>query len=163
MSYRNKTYVIFDADIDMHYYRTMQMWKANDHIDFDFYNAHDLNTITSRAEEEQIKRKLRERMKNTKQVIVLVGRNTKNLYKFVRWEIDIALEMDLPIIAVNLDGANRSTQLTPPILKNYAYFLNIPFGVKKIKYALDNFPSAYETHKNESPSSRVYNWSKIKL
>ena len=40
MSYKNKTYVAFDGDEDMPYYRIMTAWKENDHIDFDFYNAH---------------------------------------------------------------------------------------------------------------------------
>jgi len=28
----------------MPYYRLMQAWKQNDGMDFNFYNAHDLNT-----------------------------------------------------------------------------------------------------------------------
>jgi hypothetical protein len=46
MSYRNKTYVGFDADTDMHYYRLIQAWKANKNIDFNFYNVHDINPNT---------------------------------------------------------------------------------------------------------------------
>lgn len=45
MPYRNKTYVAFDADTDMHYYRIMQAWKEHDHIDFDFHNAHEMNNL----------------------------------------------------------------------------------------------------------------------
>ena len=44
MPYRNKTYIAFDGDTDMSYYRTLQMWKANENINFEFYDAHDLNT-----------------------------------------------------------------------------------------------------------------------
>lgn len=82
-------------------------WK----IDFDFYNAHDLNNLRDGSSEETIKTKLKERLKNTKQAIVLVGENTKNLYKFVRWEIDVAMSMDIPIIAVNLCKANGETKI----------------------------------------------------
>lgn len=38
MSYRNKTYVIFDGD-DIHNYRSMRAWTQNAHIDFNFYDA----------------------------------------------------------------------------------------------------------------------------
>ena len=168
MSYRNKTYIIFNADCpkddgDIKHYRLMTAWKKNEKIDFDFHNAHDLNNLRKTASENQIKRKLRERMKNSKQVIVLVGERTKNLYKFVRWEIEIAIKLDLPIIAVNIDKKNRQTNRTPPILKEKCYFMNVPFEVKKIKYALDKFPTEY--HKNESnvPSGKHYDWSKISL
>ncbi|GAB6069906.1 TIR domain-containing protein [Thiomicrorhabdus hydrogeniphila] len=163
MSYRNKTYIIFDADSDMHYYRLMTAWNNNDKFVFNFHNAHDLNSLTYRASEEQIKRKLRERMAQTKQVIVLVGESTKNLHKFVRWEIEVAISMDLPIIAVNLDKSNSATAKTPPILKNESYFVSVPFEVLKVKYALDNFPSEYHREKNNVPSSRNYDWSNRKL
>ena len=44
MSYKNKTYVAFDGDNDMKYYRLMTAWIEHDHIEFDFLNAHDLNS-----------------------------------------------------------------------------------------------------------------------
>ncbi|MGO0308790.1 TIR domain-containing protein [Endozoicomonas acroporae] len=156
MSYRNKTYVIFDADTDIKWYRLMTAWKENDNIDFDFHNAHDLNNLLKSSSEETIKGKLRERLHNTKQAIVLVGENTKNLYKYVRWEIEVAISMDIPIIAVNLDKSNKATDKTPSILKNRAYFVSVPFEQKKIKHALDKFPAEYHENKSKAPSSRFY-------
>lgn len=161
MSYRNKTYIAFDADNDMHWYQLMKAWKENDNIDFDFHNAHELNKLRPTASEDQIKRKLRERLNYTKQMIVLVGNSTKNLYKFVRWEIEVALGLDIPIIAVNLDKSNGSTDKTPPILKNDACFVSVPFDLKKIQYALDNFPNEYHRIKSEGPSQRYYDWAKL--
>ena len=35
--------------------------------------------------------------------MVLVGEKTKNLYKFVRWEIELAIKLGLPIIVANLN------------------------------------------------------------
>ena len=103
-------------------------------------------------------------MNNTKQLIVLVGESTKNLYKFVRWEIEIAIEKGLPIIAVNLDNSNGGTTKTPAILTDNAYFVSVPFELKKVRYALDNFPSAHASRdKTEDPSSRYYDWGKISL
>ena len=168
MSYRNKTYIIFNADYpkdegDLHYYRLMTAWKANDGIDFNFHDAHDLNNLMAGSSDETIYRKLRERMNGSKQAIVLIGEDTKNLYKFVRWEIEIAMKMDLPIIAVNLDKTNGSSPKTPPILRDNCYFTNVPFEIKKIQYALDHFPGAYHKNKSEAPSSRIYDWSKISL
>lgn len=43
MSYRNKNYICFDGDEDMHYYRLMTAWKAHDGFVFNFHNAHDIN------------------------------------------------------------------------------------------------------------------------
>lgn len=143
MGYRNKTYVIFDGDNDIWAYRFMRGWKASEHLDFDFHDAHDLNTITDRASEETVKRKLRERFSSAKQSIVLIGNNTKNLYRFVRWEMDVASDLDIPIIAVNLNEQRTyDTALCPPILRDQCV-VHISFKMNIIKFALDNFPSWY--------------------
>ena len=39
MAYRNKTYVCFDGDNDIRYYRLMQAWKQNDNTNFDMFIA----------------------------------------------------------------------------------------------------------------------------
>ena len=117
MAYTNKTYVAFDADNDIHYYRLMQAWKHNDNTSFDFYDAHDLNNLMSWASEETIKGKLRERLASTKVFVLLIGDNTKYLYKFVRWEVEQAIVRKIPIIAVNLNGKrSKDANLCPSIL-----------------------------------------------
>ena len=73
MSYRNKTYVIFDGDEDGNYYRLMCAWKSNENMDFNFYDAHDIGAISDTNPDETVKKKLRERMASAKQVVVLVG------------------------------------------------------------------------------------------
>jgi len=147
MSYRNKTYVCFDADTDINYYNEMTGWKESKQIDFNFHNAHDLNILSDDNSEETIKAKLKERMNNTTALIVLIGEATKN--KFVRWEQDIAIEMGMPIIAVNLNGKKvRDIELCPPILQN-ELAVHIPFGVKTIQYALDNWPALHSQNKND--------------
>ena len=104
MGYRNKTYVIFDGDNDMWAYARMKGWKSLKNMDFDFYDAHDLKPLTRQASNESyIKQRLLERIKNTKQVIVLVGDSTKNLYRYVRWEIEQCQKLGLPIVVVNLN------------------------------------------------------------
>lgn len=145
MGYRNKTYVIFDADEDMWAYRFMLGWKALEHLDFDLHDAHDLNTITDRAGDETVKRKLRERFASAKQVIVIVGQKTKNLFRFVRWEIEVALDLKLPIIVTNLNGKRAmDPDLCPPILKG-SDAIHVAFKMKIIKRALDEFADGYPT------------------
>ena len=106
MAYRNKTYVCFDGDSDIHYYRLMQAWHQSDHTQFNLYNAHDLNRARDSSLETSIKRQLRERLHNTNVFVVLIGEKTRYLYKFVRWEMEQALSLDLPIIGVNLNGGS---------------------------------------------------------
>lgn len=156
MSYRNKTYVIFDGDNDIWAYAYMKGWKVNENIDFNFYDAHDIKPLTDRASEETVKSRLRERFSSAKQVIVLIGEHTKNLYRFVRWELEFALKLDLPIIAVNLNNKREfDSDFCPPILRE-KYVVHVPFKMKIIKYALDNFPEEYHKRKIDDVGNRYY-------
>ena len=58
MAYSNKTFVSFASE-DIRSYRLMTAWKANQKIDFNFYDAHDLNTARDTSQPETIKRRLR--------------------------------------------------------------------------------------------------------
>lgn len=155
MAYRNKVYVCFDADEDMLAYQRMKAWKEHEHIDFTFNNAHELNPIRVYTEE-NIKRNLRERMKNTKLMIVLVGQKTKNLYKYVRWEMELALEMDIPIIAVNLNKKNgMDKDLCPPILRDKPV-VHIPYKKDCILHAMKNWVEYYPTAKSKGQTNLIY-------
>ncbi len=65
MAYRNKVYICFGADEDMRYYNLCKAWKQSDNTEFNFHDAHDLNNLLPSSNEETIKAKLRERLKNT--------------------------------------------------------------------------------------------------
>jgi hypothetical protein len=78
------TYVIFDGDKDRYAYAFMKGWKVNDRVEFDFRDAHDIGSMTGRAQDEEyVKSELRKRMKASSQVVVLVGESTMYLRKFV--------------------------------------------------------------------------------
>jgi hypothetical protein len=157
MAYRNKTYVIFDGDNDRWAYAFMKGWKSNENVDFNFHDAHDLNVITELAAEETVKKKLRQRFSSAKQALVLIGEHTKNLHRFVRWEMEIAQKLDLPIIAVNLNGKRtRDPDLCPSILCD-RYVVHVSFNAKIIQYALDNFPIEYASRNSNAEGNRQYN------
>ena len=150
MAKRNKTYVCFDGDTDIWAYRYMKGWKALDTIDFDFDNAHELNNLRDGSTEETIKPKLRARLKETKIMLVIVGENTKNLHRFVRWEQDVALEMGIPIVAVYLNKSEkRDEKLCPPIIRD-ELVLHIPFKLATCRWSIDFWPKFYLQYKLEN-------------
>jgi MTH538 TIR-like domain (DUF1863) len=152
------TYVIFDGDNDKYAYAFMKGWKVNDRVEFDFRDAHDIGTMTGRAQDEAyVKSELRKRMKASSQVLVLVGENTKYLRKFVGWEIDLALELGLPIIVVNLNDKRKMDADLCPVPLRSGYIVHIPFKRAIIKYALDNFPSEFLLRDRSQTEPRVYN------
>lgn len=157
MSYQDRTYVIFDADNDMWAYAFMKGWKKNERIDFDFDDAHDLKPLTYRASDETyIKNRLRERMLAADQVVVIVGESTRYLYKYVRWEIELALELGLPIIVVNLNKTrSMDSTLCPPILKS-KNAIHVSFNLASIKYSLDYFPGFYHNRRDRNSNTDYY-------
>lgn len=140
MSYRNKTYVSFDADTDMKYYNLFRAWGAHENINFVFSNAHEINTLRAGSSEDTIKRKLRERLNNTKVMIVLVGENTRYLYKYVRWEIEYAIEYNIPIIVVNLNGMRVMDYDRCPAILRGKLAMHVSFNKEIIKTALEDWP-----------------------
>jgi MTH538 TIR-like domain (DUF1863) len=157
MAYRNKTYICFDGDTDMNYYRLMQAWKDNENHDFNFHDAHDLNTSRDSSQEESIKRQLRERFANSNLLVVLIGEKTKLLTKFVKWEMEVAQRLDLPIIGVNLNGSRQSDDRCPPAIKGeLAVF--VPYGQKIISYAMDKWPSSHKSYRDQGKGGAyIYN------
>ncbi len=155
-TYTNKTYVAFDADNDIRYYRLMQAWKKNDNTSFNFYDAHDLNNLMSFSSEETIKAKLSGRLRNTKVFVLLVGESTKNLYKFVRWEIEQAINRGIPIIAVNLNGKRSiDSNLCPAILKD-ELAIHVSFNQKIIEHAINSWETSSAGHKSSGKSGPFY-------
>ncbi len=156
-------YVVFDGDNDKWAYAYMNGWKANKNIDFDYQDAHDLDNMTSRAQGEQyVKSKLRERMNKSSAVVVLVGEKTKNLYKYVRWELDLALDLGLPIIVANLNKKNgQDGDLCPALLRDRACTVHIPYTLEALKHAMKNFPGEYRGYSPEQKAEKSNRYYKM--
>lgn len=155
MAYKNKTYIAFDGDTDMRYYRLMTAWSANERFEFEFHDAHDLNTARDSSQEESIKRQLRERFANSKAFIVLIGENTRYLTKFVKWEIETAIRLDLPIVAVNLNGSRQIDDRCPPALRS-ALAIYVPFNEKIITHALKDWPADHAQYRRQGKSGAFH-------
>lgn len=156
MAYRNKTYVCFDGDNDMHYYRLMQAWHQNDNSTFSFYNAHDINSARDSSQEASIKRQLRERLNNSKVLVVLIGESTRYLTKFVRWEMEQALDLDLPVIGVNLNGMRQQDpDLCPPVIRD-ELAVYVSFNASIMQHALENWPANHASLRTQGKTGAFY-------
>ncbi|MGO9146626.1 MAG: TIR domain-containing protein [Desulfomonilia bacterium] len=156
MPYRNKAFVSFDGDTDMSYYRLMQAWKQNDGIEFNFYNAHDINSARDSSQEASIKAQLAERMRNSKIFILLVGERTRYLTKFVQWEIEQAISRSLPIIVVNLNGRRSMDESRCPTTARQTLAVHISFNAAIMQHAMDYWPTSHEKLKNEGKTGPYY-------
>jgi hypothetical protein len=122
------TYVAFDGDKDIWAYGYMKGWSENKRIDFELLDAHDLDNMTARARGEYyVKGKLHERMNKSKAFVLLVGESTRHLHMYVGWEIDLAIELGLPIVVVNLNNNSGLDRDNCPARIRSACAVHIPF------------------------------------
>jgi hypothetical protein len=142
MPYRNKTFVSFASE-DIGSYRLMTAWREHQHIDFDFYDAHDLNTARDTSSVETIERRLSERLANTKQVVMLIGDVTKskaeNGMSFIHHEVTVIKRLKLPVIFANLNQSRIAQEHRLPRQLHEMYSISVSFQAKIIKYALDTY------------------------
>lgn len=159
MSYRNKTYVAFASE-DISSYRLMEAWRENKNIDFNFYDAHDLYLARDTSSPETIKRNLRERMKNAKQIVLLGSPDAKkkggNGVSFLAYEIKIAQELGLPIVVAHLDGSRggNSANYPKPLLDAGYHTMSVSFQIAIIKRALDSYAGTFGA--STESGERVY-------
>jgi hypothetical protein len=148
LSYRNKTYVAFASE-DIHNYRLMTAWRENEHIDFNFFNAHDLAQARDTSLPETIRRSLRLRLANTKQVVVLGSAKGKakagDGHSFLFYKIEVIAKLNLPVVVANLDGDRSIDRNFIPqrFLDNDYYTISVSFQPKIIQHALDKYVPAY--------------------
>jgi hypothetical protein len=150
------------ASEDIDYYYLMKAWKGNQYIDFDFYDAHDLNVALDTSSAETIKRRLRERIRNAKQAVLLASPNalTKaaNKNSFLAYEIDLLLEYKIPIVIANLDGSRRLVIGNTPatLLGTGQAMLFTSFQAKIIRKALDDFVERFNKGEYKEPQYLFY-------
>jgi hypothetical protein len=166
MSYRNKTYVAFASE-NIRYYRLMEAWRENEHIEFDFFDAHDLFISRATSRPETTKRNLRERLKNAKQVVLLGSADAKRRgsdgTSFLAHEVKVMMEFNLPVVVANLDGDRKIDRnfIPTPLLGADYYTLSTSFCTFTL---LEPCPPAarssatWRSFRSASPTPLVGDW-----
>ena len=156
MAYRSGTYVAFDgqgepcpANSDYKYFNTLKMWQKSNSCDFNFVNSHEKTyAVRDTSCDITLRNRLRERMRNSKNMLVIISNETNYNRGLLNWEIETAVnDYNLPIIVAYTGETNfsylteRLIQRLPKNLKEYvvnntAKVAHIPFTQDKIKYAI---------------------------
>jgi hypothetical protein len=127
----------------------MEAWRDNQRIDFSFFDAHDLYVARDTSLPDTIRRNLRERVKNAKQIVLIGTADAKKKggdgKSFLAHEVALAIEFDLPIVIANGDGDRMIDEnFIPDTLLDIAYYtVSVSFQPAIIKYALDNYVSVF--------------------
>lgn len=107
MAYRNGTYIAFHAEgstdptaSDIRYYRMMKAWHENDAVEFRFVNSHEkVDAVKDSASKARIMQSLQTRLDESKNMVLIIGPNTKLDTDFVPFEIEYAVDVcNIPLI-----------------------------------------------------------------
>lgn len=147
MAHKIKIYVSFDAD-DILYYNMLQAWCDSDTQEI-FHQTLNIAENTSQRIVDNLVKSLSEKIEKACCFIVLVSDHTTSSGSQLKLEIEKALELDKPIIVVNLNGKRSiDTDLCPSSLKDQ-FALHLSFNAKIIQKGIDTWPVFYEKNKRD--------------
>lgn len=158
MAYRNGTYVAFHANgtnipgkSDIDYYNLMKAWSAKTDDDFSMINSHEkASSVRDSSKKATLRASLQERLRNSKNMVLIIGETTRLDTDWVPFEIQQAVDTyQIPIIAAYTEFTSI---LAPAELAQWwprafadrinnqtARVIHIPFKKQPILDAIDQF------------------------
>ncbi|BFO67438.1 TIR domain-containing protein [Chryseobacterium sp. KCF3-3] len=167
MAYRNGTYVAFHANgtdyplhSDIKYYNLIKAWSGKVGDNFTIVNSHDKTAaVRDTSSKETLRRRLKERLNSSKNMILIIGETTKNDDDWVPFEIEYAVDTcKIPLIITYVDISTPIYNCSPLLSKlpnalrtriadRSASAIHIPFNKKVLQDALrftfNNKPNGY--------------------
>ena len=158
MAYRNGTYIAFHAnntteptESDIKYYNLLKAWVVRSDNDFSFINSHDKTAaVRDSSKRATLERSLKTRLLNSKNMILILGKTTKEDTDWVPFEIRYAVDTcKIPIIAAytgyeRVMEPGKLSSLWPAALatrinNGAAHVIHIPFKKEPLADAIGQF------------------------
>lgn len=159
MAYRNGTYVAFHANgtnipgkSDIDYYNLMKAWTAKTDDEFTMNNSHDkASAVRDSSRKATLRASLLERLKNSKNMVLIIGETTLLDDDWVPFEIEKAVDVyKIPIIVaytglgmpIRDPSALRAfwpTALATRVANGTASAIHIPFKKAALMDAISQF------------------------
>lgn len=164
MAYRNSTYVAFHAnqtkdpvESDIRYLNMMRAWNVRSDNGFRFIDIHEkVSAVRDTSKRRTLEESLKERLRNSKNMVLIIGSTTKMDDDWVPFEIRYAIDQyKTPIIAAYTGYDDRiinpvrlrylwPRELETRIDNGSAGVIHIPFRETPLADAISQFnPNAY--------------------
>lgn len=170
MAYRNGTYIAFHAEgtnvpvySDIKYFNLLKAWTAKTDNDFSMIDSHERTAaVRDSSKRETLEIRLRERLRNSKHLLLIIGETTNLDTDWVPFEIEYAVDVcEIPVIATYTDyeyilDPSKLSHHWPEALRrriknDEARVIHIPFRKEPIKAAISQF-----SHNNKPKGSLSY-------
>ena len=143
MSYKGKIYVAYDANNDHKYFEELSTWVQTDESKFDLFNGYDILKKIDKVNDDILKEELRSRMAEADVCLLVVGDKTKSYRKVTRWQVETAINKNMPIIVINPNGIRTVDFDKVPTAIKKCLSLHIAYQPLILEFALKNWPLSH--------------------
>lgn len=153
-------YVAIDASNDIKYYKEFKLMLRDNGITNNIYDGIDYFKEFDKTPDDMLKFKIQKNLERADVIVVLLTKTLKSMRKFSKWQIEHAINIGKPIIAVNPNRIRSADyDVCPTILKSHLS-LHIPYDARAFELAINNWPSSHAEHmKNEKDLRKIYKYS----
>ena len=142
----SEVYLCLDVETDLHFANLIQKWRRSGIGNFDFKMPDDEWATGDWEREDAATGGPLESLSDAKALVLLIGEYTRRQTPRVDLQLPAALQLDVPIIAVNLNDSRRQDHLCPRLIaKELALY--IAFNPRILSFAIENWPRSHALHK----------------
>lgn len=152
---KKKVFVCYNHEKDKAYFDMLESWCCEEKINFIYQNVIQDALNSPQVLVARMKNTI-EKMRNINAFIILVSENTKNLNNSMLIEVNTALNLDIPVIAVNVNGLRYIDGNNCPFILRDKHVLHISFNSKIIEKAIEAWPIYYNNHKEDEEKGPRY-------
>lgn len=138
-----KIYVAFDGDNDLEYYKKLKEFKNSEGELFEFADGYEFYHQLDKVNDDELKAQVIERVSQNDIVLVLMGNTTKTMRKYIRWQVESAINLGKPVIVINENNIRAVDFDKCPALIKKALTLHISFNETILECALENWPAMH--------------------
>lgn len=128
-----KTYVSFNEKKDNESFETLKKFKDIENLSYVSINEKDIEG----KNEEEAKKIIKDKMNGSKLFVLLIGENCRNIER-IKYEIEVAKELNVKFICINLNGVSKCDSRSPESLFK-VFRIYIPLIDKAYKHAVEMF------------------------
>lgn len=143
MRHYGTIYVAFDGDNDIEAYNKVKSFRTQENIPFDLIDGYEFYSQIDKVDDDVLKEQVLNKVKQAKIVVVLMGKTTKSMRKYIRWQVEGAINMGKPVIVVNENNIRAVDFDRCPALIKKALTLHISFNELIFECAVSYWPKMH--------------------
>lgn len=155
-----KIYVAIDASKDIKYYEDFKQMVSSTSDDYVMFDGIDYFKELDKTPDDVLKLKIQKNLERADVIVILLTKTLKSMRRFSKWQVEHAIRIGKPIIAINPNRIRSvDYDVCPTILKTHLS-LHIPYDALAFSVAVRNWPESHYKHmENEKEQRKIYKYA----